>query len=169
MTEYIVLSYIVSAAVTGLALSRPSSAWLHADRDKSWWITFIVAMTLFGPVGLIGLFVVDRATTKSPTLRRLDTVHTFRTPFAAVVVAAVRPHVSRGALMHRRALSISVLCVSIAVAIAQGAGSAAAANPAPAPPASPSVVTTTSPAPSVPSSPPVSSTNQTRAMTSTAP
>jgi RHS repeat-associated protein len=169
MTEYIVLSYIVSAAVTGFALSRPSSAWLHADRDKSWWITSMVAMTLLGPVGLIGLFVVDRATTKDPTLRRLDTVHTFSTPFATVAVGAVRPHVSRGALMRRRALSISVLCVSIAVAIAQGAGSAAAANPAPAPPASPSVVTTTSPAPSVPSSPPVSSTNQTRAMTTTAP
>jgi hypothetical protein len=54
MTEYIVLSYIVSAAVTGFALSRPSSAWLHADRDKSWWITSMVVMTLFGPVGLIG-------------------------------------------------------------------------------------------------------------------
>lgn len=55
MTPFILLSYLISAAVTGFALSRPSSAWLRADRDKSWWVSFMVVMTIFGPVGLIAV------------------------------------------------------------------------------------------------------------------
>jgi hypothetical protein len=53
VTAYVALIYIISAAVTAFAATRPSSAWLHADRDKTWWVMFMVVMTFLGPFGLI--------------------------------------------------------------------------------------------------------------------
>ncbi|GAA2145773.1 hypothetical protein GCM10009825_38800 [Arthrobacter humicola] len=52
MTALVVISYIVNAAVFVYAFTRPSSAWLAADRNRSFWLVLLAILGLMGVLGI---------------------------------------------------------------------------------------------------------------------
>ncbi|GAA4035383.1 hypothetical protein GCM10023063_19820 [Arthrobacter methylotrophus] len=73
MTALVVISYIVNAAVFAYAFTRPSSAWLAADRNRSFWLMLLAIIGLMGVLGiaadvafLIGVLPRMSATTGPP-------------------------------------------------------------------------------------------------------
>jgi hypothetical protein len=53
MNTFITISYIANAAVFVYALTRPSAAWLAADRNKGFWITVLAICGVIGSPGLL--------------------------------------------------------------------------------------------------------------------
>lgn len=49
---FLVICYIANAIVFVYALTRPSAAWLAADRNRGFWITIIAMCGVLGAVGL---------------------------------------------------------------------------------------------------------------------
>lgn len=52
MDTFIAICYIANAAVFIYALTRPSGAWLAADRNRGFWITTLAICGVLGVVGL---------------------------------------------------------------------------------------------------------------------
>lgn len=52
MTVFVVISYIANAAVFLFAVTRPSSAWLAADRNRAFWLPLLAIIGLMGVLGL---------------------------------------------------------------------------------------------------------------------
>ena len=52
MTALVVISYIVNAAVFVYAVTRPGSAWLAADRNRSFWLVLLAILGFIGVPGL---------------------------------------------------------------------------------------------------------------------
>lgn len=51
-TAFITICYIANAAVFVYALTRPSAAWLAADRNRGFWIILLAICGILGAVGL---------------------------------------------------------------------------------------------------------------------
>jgi hypothetical protein len=50
----IVISYLVGGLALVHALTRPPSAWIEADRNKGFWVTMLIVLTLVGLGVVIG-------------------------------------------------------------------------------------------------------------------
>ncbi len=54
MTVFFVISYIIGGLTLIHALTRPAHAWVDADKNRSYWIIWMVLATLVGLGILIG-------------------------------------------------------------------------------------------------------------------
>lgn len=52
MNALVVICYIVNVAVFVYALTRRSSAWLAADRNRTFWLALLAIIGLMGVLGL---------------------------------------------------------------------------------------------------------------------
>lgn len=52
MDFLVVVCYVVNAAVFVYALTRPSSAWLAADRNRTFWLALLAIIGLMGVLGI---------------------------------------------------------------------------------------------------------------------
>jgi hypothetical protein len=71
MTWWFILSWVLGAAILFDGLRRPHEAWVHADRERSWWLSTTGALALFG-LGVLGALlygigVLPRLSTVQPT------------------------------------------------------------------------------------------------------
>ena len=53
MNTVAVLCYIVNAAVFALAFTRPTAAWLAADRNRGFWLTMLAVCGFLAVPGII--------------------------------------------------------------------------------------------------------------------
>ena len=53
MNVLMVISYLANIAVFIFAFTRPSSTWLSADRNRTYWLMLIGIIGLLGVLGLI--------------------------------------------------------------------------------------------------------------------
>ncbi|OOP59413.1 hypothetical protein BMF89_20470 [Arthrobacter sp. SRS-W-1-2016] len=52
MNFFVTICYILNVALFVYAFTRPSSAWLAADRNRSFWLTLLAILGLMGVPGL---------------------------------------------------------------------------------------------------------------------
>jgi hypothetical protein len=79
MSAFLVVSYLSGAAAIAHAATRPSSAWVHADRQRGYWLTVLITLTLFALgivaaiaylVGVVPRFSGAMASENSPFIKR---------------------------------------------------------------------------------------------------